>query len=84
MNGARPVLAAIIALTVGGCMSEPLRMVSEEPSSLDSNLVCRKEAKTGSHIKRTVCRTQAQILEEREKSQAQLRKHQQRSGVVDN
>lgn len=45
----------------------------------EDQLVCRREVTTGTHFAQRVCRTKRQIREEREASQRELQKVQQRT-----
>ncbi len=52
---------------------EKVAAITDDES--DSNkLICRRENKPGSHLKRTVCRTVAQTEQDRQAAQEQLRR----------
>jgi hypothetical protein len=49
------------------------RVVVRPPMESEDDLICRREAKTGTHRRKRVCRTRAQIESERRLSQEWIR-----------
>jgi len=82
-------MVTLVYLTLAGCNSsspDPEQVSTAEPNSVASGnapqLICRYEKETGSHQKRKICRTQAQLDEEQEKARETLRRVQGNSSAT--
>lgn len=53
---------------------QPRKVETANDESDSNKLICRRENKPGSHLKRTVCRTVAQTEQVRQAAQEQLRR----------
>ena len=54
--------------------TQPRKVETANDESDSNKLICRRENKPGSHLKRTVCRTVAQSEQDRQAAQEQVRR----------
>jgi predicted secreted protein len=69
------LLLSALGATVGSAASGDPKIASQEPVR-PQRVVCRREAVTGSHFKRRVCRTESQIHQDRVEARDELERMQ--------
>lgn len=75
----KKVILIIFVAILAGCNSTDDQQGSTAQNSTTSNTVCRQEKQIGTNMRRTVCRTKAQI--EKEKKEAELAQREIRRQV---
>jgi len=71
----------VVAAMLTACASSPNTVAADSTEKADDEMVCVREKQTGSHIPRKVCRSAAQIEQEREAARDTAARAQQESSI---